>query len=614
MRLGTKLLSSFLIVAFLVLLTGSLSYYLSNKIKNELIQESQQSAAELQVLTEMTVSLQNSMLYTRNFLTESEKLREGDRSLRTSSQVRQAREMINRNMDKFANTKQEFSERAHRENMDSDELQQLHERMHVLTDSLNIAFGPYRGLLEELLEKDVEQDYGDEIFNVTIEPYFRNTLLPLLDKLRENSNKFLDLQQEKLEAEAEQTVHRIILITIVGFIAALLFALIIYRSISRPVTTLTTAAKRIGSGNLDQRIELKSNDELSRLAETFNQMAANLNKSMVSRSFVNNIIQSMGDMLFVTRQNGEIMMSNKTVHRKLGYTKNDLETLSVWDIFSEEDRENVRHAILINEMVVNELETVLVTADYQLLPVIISTSVITDEMDEDMRLVIVASDISVQKESEKKISDSLHEKNILLAEIHHRVKNNLAVISGLLQMQMWNMDDEKAQIALQHSQLRVQSIALVHEKLYQNETFADISISDFVKELVDAVSESFEKPELSVTITYDLDEVKMNINQAIPFSLLLNECVVNSYKHAFNGKHKGEIDIYLRLDGTNVHVEVCDDGVGLPEDFDMEEQQTLGVTLIRTLVSQLRGEAQYESKTNGTRFVLTFTLEDSLPG
>ncbi len=611
MRLGTKLLLSFLAVAFLVLITGSFSYYLSNQIKNDLIQESQQSATELQILTEMTVSLQNSMLYTRNFLIESAKLREGDQTLRTSSQVRQAREMILRNMDQFSNTKQDFSDRVRRQNMGSDDLEQLHTRMDTMMDSLALAYGPYKGLIEELLDQDVEEAYGEEIFNVTIEPYFRNTLLPLLDNLRQNSNQFLDLQKTKLEAQAEQTVRRIILITVFGFAVSLLFAFVIYRSITQPVYTLTTAARRIGSGNLDQRIELRSNDELSRLADTFNQMAENLSKSMVSRSYVNNIIQSMGDMLFVTDEEGMVQMSNKTVHRKLGYSNGDLEDYSVWNLFSTEARDKVKNLIANNDSSVNELETELKSKDGHVVPVILSSSVLVDEMSENLNIVFVASDITVQKESEKKISASLHEKNILLAEIHHRVKNNLAVVSGLLQMQMWNMENENAKKALQQSQLRIQSIALVHEKLYQNETFADINISDFVKELVFAVSQSFQKPDQHVKIHYSLEDIRMNINQAIPFSLLLNECVVNSYKHAFNGNQTGNISIKLQNIDDLIHIEIADDGHGLPDSFDFEKEQSLGITLIRTLVSQLKGNACFGSVNDeGTQFNLEFSLED----
>jgi PAS domain S-box-containing protein len=395
-----------------------------------------------------------------------------------------------------------------------------------------------------------------------------------------------------------------------GLAASLLFAFIIYRSITQPVNTLTTAAKKIGNGNLDQRIKLRSKDELSRLADTFNQMAENLSKSMVSRSYVNNIIQSMGDMLFVTNEEGVIQMSNKTVHRKLGFTNDDLDNYLVWNILEEDDREKIKKTIVNNDLAINELETKIVSKEGHVLPVILSSSLLSDEVSEEVRLVFVASDISVQKESEQRISESLHEKNILLAEIHHRVKNNLAVISGLLQMQMWNVEDESAKIALQHSQLRIQSIALVHEKLYQNETFANINISDFARELVDAVSDSFKQPEQDVKLNYRMEDIKMNVNQAVPLSLLLNECIVNCYKHAFKNRDSGEINIELDMTDDHVEIIVSDNGHGLPDDFDFENQQSLGVTLIRTLVGQLRGDALYSSNGKGTRFALGFKLEE----
>jgi two-component sensor histidine kinase len=127
---------------------------------------------------------------------------------------------------------------------------------------------------------------------------------------------------------------------------------------------------------------------------------------------------------------------------------------------------------------------------------------------------------------------------------------------------------------------------------------------------VDAVSDSFKQPEQDVTLGYRMDDIKMNINQAVPLSLLLNECIVNCYKHAFDGRKEGEINITLDLNHDKVEMQVADNGHGLPNKFDFEKEQSLGVTLIRTLVSQLRGSAMYESKGEGTRFILEFTLEE----
>lgn len=610
MRLVTKLLLSFLVVAFLVLLTGSLSYYLSNEIKTDLIEESRETAAELQDLTEMTVSLQNSMLYVRNYLNETGKIREGDESVLTSSQVRQAESTVTRNLDNFADRLQELQKTKRSEDFSSHTLQESHDQMFVLLDSLHIAFQPYKNLVSELFELEREGEYGEEIFNVTIEPYYRNTLIPLLEQLRQNSNRFVDLQMSNLQERAERTVSRIVLITFSAFILALLLSYLIYQSIARPVNKLTSAAKEIGDGRLEKRIKLDSNDELGKLADSINQMAENLSTSMVSRSYVNNIIQSMGDMLLVVDPQGKILMSNRTVYEKLGYSKSDLEGMTLQELFRENDHQKIVSSNGNGESRDID-ETMLVKKNGDLLPVVFSYSNIEDEFNEEHNLVFVASDISAQKEAKTRISESLREKNILLAEIHHRVKNNLAVISGLLQMQMWNMEDESAKTALHQSQMRIQSIALVHEKLYQNETFADIGISDFVEELVDAVSKSFDMPGKEILIKYELDNIRMNMTQAIPFALLLNECVINSYKHAFNGLDEGQIIIRLKKEGDKVFVEILDNGTGLPDGIDFEKQASLGLTLMRTLVSQLKGEAELKNreKESGTHFKLAFNLE-----
>lgn len=610
MRLVTKLLLSFLTVAFLVLITGSLSYYFSNEIKNELISESSETAKELQRLTEMTVVIQNSLLYTRTYITESSKRRDGDESLTTVSQMRRAEQLARDNIDRFEviMAVAQSSDREH--NFDSDSLAGVHQDMHTLTDSLNLAFEPYRTLIYELFELEREEGYGEEIFNVTIEPYFRNTLLPLLQQLRENSADFVALQRSELEEQSAQTAEIIMMITIFAFIIAMVLALIVYRSIASPIKTLTTAAKKIGDGNLENRIDLRSNDELGKLAESFNQMAENLSSSMVSRSYVNNIIQSMGDLLIVTSNEGGIQISNEAVYEKLQYSNSDLEHFKIWSLFEEKDRPRIRK-IFDREAASEDMEEIeILTKDGNTIPVIFSHSPIYDKLNDNENHVFVFSDITKQKESEKRISDSLHEKNILLAEIHHRVKNNLAVISGMLQMQMWNIDDEIGKNALQQSQFRIQSIAIVHEKLYQNETFAEIHVSDFLTSLVDSVSDSFDDSDREINIEYDLDEIAMNINQSIPFSLLVNECIVNCYKHAFNGRDEGEITITAKRESSIINVTISDNGKGLPDDFDMKNQSTLGLTLIRTLVNQLKGEGAYRTGAeNGTVFELKFSLD-----
>lgn len=613
MRLVTKLLLSFLTIALLVLLTGSLSYYLSNEIKSDLISESKESTEKLQNLNDMSVAIQNSMLYIRNYLNESRKIRDGDESVTTASQAQRAERLINQNLNSFGSTLVRMRNESFIYEEDVPKLELLHEEIHSLLDSLQSAYDPYRSLTIELLELESEEGYGEEIFNLTLEPYFRNTLIPLLTNLRSSTGEFVDLRVEALQLRAEVTVRRIFIITIAAFLLALVLAYIIYQSIARPINSLTTAAREIGEGNMQKRIKIKSDDELGRLAETFNHMAESLSNSMVSRTYVNNIIQSMGDILLVVDAEGSIKMSNKTVYEKLGYSKGEIENIAFSDLFKTKDFKNIKLLKAQNNGDSYTHETELVTKNSDSIPVVYSYTEIEDEVEKTDNFVFVASDITAQKEAEKKISNSLNEKNILLAEIHHRVKNNLAIISGLLQMQMWNMEHEEGRNVLHQSQLRIQSIALVHEKLYQNEKFADILISDFIEELVDAVSSSFDDPNKKVTVNYDLDNIRIDMNLAIPFSLLLNECIVNAYKHAFKEKESGEITIKLQKDNDEVTVDISDNGNGLPDNVDFEKQQTLGMTLMRTLVNQLNAKAQFisENGKTGTHFRVAFSVNQN---
>ena len=611
MRLATKLLLGFSLVAILLLITGSVSYYFSSEIKSELISESKQTAEEMQNLTEMTVLLQNSLLYTRNFVVENRKIREGDSSLQTYSQMRQSEEVVTESLDRFSKVMEKVDDQARSVRVESGALQEYSDRNIALVDSLKRAYRPYSSLVTEILEIDRESEFGDEAYNLTIEPYFRNTLFPILNQLRENSNDFVDLQLEDVEQRAEQTVAKIIFITFSGFLLSLILAFLVYRSIAGPLNTLTSAAKEIGDGKLDQRIDLRSKDELGKLAATFNIMTENLSNSMVSRSYVNNIIQSMGDMLVVSSNSGEVLMSNKAVYEKLDYSKGDLEDVKTWKLFQKDDHDALKQMFDEGKAGLDTNETVVLTKDGEDIPVIYSHSMVKDEISGTDNHVFVISDISGQKETERKISESLREKNVLLSEIHHRVKNNLAVISGLLNMQMYNLENEGAQKALQQSQLRIHSIALVHEKLYQNETFADIQITDFVRELAGAISDAFEMPDKEISLNYEMEPLRLDINQAIPFSLLVNECLVNAYKHAFKEQESGEISITLSKNGANVDVEIADNGIGLPDGFDMEKESSLGLTLIRTLVNQLKGTGEYKSdkESTGTKFLLRFPLE-----
>lgn len=218
-------------------------------------------------------------------------------------------------------------------------------------------------------------------------------------------------------------------------------------------------------------------------------------------------------------------------------------------------------------------------------------------------------DITDRKKEEQVIQSSLKEKKILLQEIHHRVKNNMAVISGLLELQAMNTTDENLRDILKESQMRIYSMAMIHEKLYASKSLAAIKFNEYAKELVEVIIDTVGDISSDVTVRFRMDDGELNINQAIPCGLILNELIVNCYKHAFREQEVGSILIGFLLDNGKVKITVNDNGVGLPDDFNINTQQNLGMKIIQTLTAQLEGQLDIVSGEDhtGTCFVLTFT-------
>lgn len=224
----------------------------------------------------------------------------------------------------------------------------------------------------------------------------------------------------------------------------------------------------------------------------------------------------------------------------------------------------------------------------------------------------VIHDITDLKEKQELIGKSLKEKETLLKEIHHRVKNNLSMISSMLELQIMQSADESATHALRNSQLRIRSIAMIHEKLYQSESLYDISFDIHLKELVQTIQHTYAEVGEKIDVSYNLDPVSLDIHQVIPCSLIVNEVVVNSFKHAFRNRSKGNLQLSLGYQNSTVDLTITDDGNGLPEDFDINEQQSLGMTLIQALASQLEGTFTFFNNQHGegTLFRFQFEKED----
>lgn len=215
-------------------------------------------------------------------------------------------------------------------------------------------------------------------------------------------------------------------------------------------------------------------------------------------------------------------------------------------------------------------------------------------------------DVTDKKNHQQQIIDSLKEKETLLAEIHHRVKNNLAVITGLLQLHISEEENQESLDRLYDSVSRIYTIGNIHEQLYQSNSFSKLKFNDNIRMLTSNIMDTFKSDKL-IDIQFNDESLYLNINKALPCSLIVNEVITNILKHAFKGIEKGSISINL-FKGENdiVKLIVEDNGVGLPDDFSVEGNSSLGLTLIDVLSRQLKAEYQYESSGEGTRFMLEF--------
>ncbi len=230
---------------------------------------------------------------------------------------------------------------------------------------------------------------------------------------------------------------------------------------------------------------------------------------------------------------------------------------------------------------------------------------IKDEKDVVIEVSCIAHDITDQKEAEENLRQSLKEKEVLLKEVHHRVKNNLQVISSILNLQSSYVKDKKSLDLLLESQNRIKSMAFVHESLYQTKDFSNIKFSTYVENICSNLVHSYSNPDNPPTLEMNLDSIQLNLDIAIPCGLIINELISNALKYAFKGIEKGKLVVTVKLVGDCIRIEISDNGNGLPPDIDFRNTDSLGLQLVVTLVEQINGKIELETK-KGTKFTIEF--------
>ncbi len=221
----------------------------------------------------------------------------------------------------------------------------------------------------------------------------------------------------------------------------------------------------------------------------------------------------------------------------------------------------------------------------------------------------IAHDITERVQHEEKVNQSLKEKEVLLKEVHHRVKNNMQVISSILNLQSSYVTDEYALSLLKESQNRIKTMAYIHESLYQNKTFTSINFSEYISTLASNILQSYAASAQKVSLSLDVNKIILNLDTSIPAGLIINELVTNSIKHAFNGAKEGIILINLHTKDNVLFLEVSDNGKGFPKEIDFRNTNSLGLQLVNTLVEQLNGKLELSgNKEGGTSFFINFPM------
>ena len=330
-------------------------------------------------------------------------------------------------------------------------------------------------------------------------------------------------------------------------------------------------------------------------------MALNASETRYRRLFE----AAQDGILILDAETGQIVDVNPFLIHMLGYSHEQFMGKKIWEIglFKDIIANNDNFIELQRQDHIRYEDLPLETADGRSIAVeFVSNVYIVDH-----KKVIQCNirDITERKKMAELIEASLADKETLLKEIHHRVKNNLQIVSSLLNHQIRKIDDPKIIEILKDSQTRVQAMALVHEHLYRGKDFSHIDLKNYITSLGNGIFQMYATGDKSIRFDLNIHDVYVDINTASPLGLISNELITNSLKHAFRDKKEGKVSITATEDSQALTFIVADNGIGISLDIRLENQTSLGLRLVNTLINQLDGTVTID-RSEGTKF--TFTI------
>jgi PAS domain S-box-containing protein len=268
------------------------------------------------------------------------------------------------------------------------------------------------------------------------------------------------------------------------------------------------------------------------------------------------------------------------------------------------EQDNLMSKVLLGESI-SGVEMERIRKDGNLIYTMMAAAPLKDFDGNTLGIVSTSADISDMVMAEKQIKASLEEKEVLIKEIHHRVKNNLQIISSLISLQASYTSEPEAQKMFQESKNRIRSMALIHEKLYLSDDLARIDFNEYLHSLVNMLLQFFKNKSSYIELEVNCDNIYFDIDTAISLGLIVNELLSNCFKHAFREGESGKVNIELHSVDNGYELIVADNGIGFPENLDFYKTDSLGLQIVQTLTIQLKGALELD-RNNGTKFNIIF--------
>ncbi|MCA9266886.1 MAG: PAS domain S-box protein [Planctomycetales bacterium] len=595
MRIGLRLTIGFLCVALLVAVVGFSSRQTNQRVRSDVAHLGRHDIVAVVDGSDMAMALHDCHAACHELLEASTRGADG------AADAKEALAEIRRSDVAFRRSLSRSHEVAAAFPPDGPAASRMRPRsLEAILDDLGTQFEIHTKLVDEFVAlAETDRAAALDFLEHKDELQINHNMLPLIREYKELAQGDMTSRVQDIAQSMDEADNWVSVITLSGMLTAVALGLLFSRYFRRRLARLSQGVGEIADGRFSSRIDMPGQDEFSTAAAAFNRMATQLESTVVSKSYVDNIIRSMHDMLVVVDGADRISVVNQAVLDETGYGEAELIGRPLSLLCGDDSPARWRNAER------QELDQQWLTKSGDAIPVQLSVSELSSS--QDTALVVVARNIAEQRQTERTLRRTLADKETLLREVHHRVKNNLQIVSSLLSLQAKDSHDQTVGRLFRESQGRIRSMALIHELLYRSDDLASVGFAEYVVQLTGQLRRTYETPHCRCDFQVQVDEIALDLDRAIPCGMIINELATNALEHAFVGRSQGTVRVSFTQVDDEYRLIVEDDGVGCPQGVDLTNGPSLGLKVVDSLVRQLGGTLETESH-NGARFTAVFPV------